>query len=142
VEVVFGNAWNYVMIIFIFSVMIDLTHLPYLLKTKGEIKTKRFGSGSRTRFHEIFGLALFSFLACLFYIFIDHAMVEVAAMCLVLHFSIDFITGKSMPFYPYSKREVFLNIFPYDYRGKILFEVLSTVIVGVFFWLNIVSLVL
>ena len=135
-----GNAWAYIAIIFIFSTAIDLTHVPYLLKTKSNVLKRRFGSESRTRFHEIYGLIILSCIACVFYLFTDRLMVEVATMCIVLHFALDFLAGKSMPFYPYSKTEVFLHLAPYGYRNKILFEVLSTVLLGVLFWLSIPNL--
>ena len=137
-----GNAWNYIFVIFVFSVLIDLTHIPYLLKKKSRVMEERFGSESRTRFHEIYGLAVFSFILCLAFFFFDLAFVSTAALCLLLHFSVDFISGKSMPFYPYSDTEVFLGLMPYGYRNKIAFEVLSTLILGVLFWLRIQSLVL
>lgn len=137
-----GNAWNYILVIFVFSVAIDLTHIPYLLKKRGRIVNERFGSGSRTRFHEMYGLVLFSFLLCIIFFFTGPVLAGIAALCLLLHFSIDFISGKSMPFYPYSDREVFLGMMPYGYRNKIVFEIAATLIFGVLFWLSIGSLVL
>lgn len=139
IDVFFGNAWSYALIIFIFSIFIDFTHLPYLFRVREGVVKKRFGSGSRTRFHEIYGLTLFSALLCISYFFADRIIIEIASTCIVLHFSVDFLAGKSMPFYPYSKREVFLHVLPYGYRKKILFEILSTTLSGVLFWLTITS---
>jgi hypothetical protein len=72
----------------------------------------------------------------------DKMAVEIAAMCIVLHFAVDFLAGKSMPFYPYSKKEVFIHMFPYGYRNKIFFEILCTVFLGVLFWLVTANLTL
>lgn len=142
VDAVFGNAWDYLLLIFLSSVLIDLTHLPYLLKVRGAVVKKRFGSGSRTRFHEMYGLTVFSFILWLSFFLFGRIVAGIAAMCLVLHFAIDFIAGKSMPFYPYSEREVSLGMLPYGYKEKILFETGVTIILGVLFWLKIQSFVL
>jgi len=142
IYVFFGHAWDYILIIFISSVLIDFTHLPYLFRIRKGIIRKRFGAESRTRFHELYGLILFSALLCIFYFFMDKMAVEIAAMCIVLHFAVDFLAGKSMPFYPYSKKEVFIHMFPYGYRNKIFFEILCTVFLGVLFWLVTANLTL
>ncbi len=142
VDVVFGNAWDYLAIIFVFSVLIDLTHLPYLIKVRGGVVEKRFGSGSRTRFHELYGLTLFSFFLCVVFFFLGPVITGISALCLLLHFSLDFISGKSVPLYPYSNKEIFLGMLPYGYRNKVFFEVVFTIILGVMFWLKIQSLVL
>jgi hypothetical protein len=142
VEFITGMAWDYIIVVFLFSVLIDLTHLPYLLKVRRNVVDRRFGSESRTRFHEMYGLIVFSFILCLAFFFFDIIIISIAALCLVLHFSIDFISGKSMPFYPYSNKEVFLGLMPYGYRNKVVFELFSTLIMGVLFWLRIQSFVL
>ncbi len=142
VDIVFGNAFDYLAVVFVFSVLIDITHLPYLLRMRGDVVKERFGSKSRTRFHEMYGLTIFSAIVCLLFLVFDQILTGIIAMCIVLHFAIDFLTGKSMPFYPYSEKEVFLHIFPYGYREKVIFEIFSTVLLGVLFWLRIGSLVL
>lgn len=142
VDFVVGNAWGYAAVILVFSVAIDMTHVPYLMKTGSGVIERRFGSASRTRFHEIYGLTLLSALVCICYLVFPHVAVMIAAMCIVLHFALDFLAGKSMPFYPYSKTEVFLHIFPYGYRNKILFEIALTLSTGVLFWLNTANLLL
>jgi hypothetical protein len=142
IDAIWGNALGYVALIFVFSVLIDVTHLPYIIRVKGKIFKNRFGSASRTKFHEIYGLTLFSVIACLLYFLVNYVIVEIAMMCLVLHFAIDFLAGKSMPFYPFSKKEVFLGILPYEYKNKILFEIASTLLLVVLLWLRLESLVL
>lgn len=142
VDFITGMAWDYIIVVFLFSVLIDLTHLPYLLRVRSGVVDRRFGSESRTRFHEMYGLVMFSFILCVAFFFFDIITTSIAALCLVLHFSIDFISGKSMPFYPYSNKEVFLGMLPYGYRNKVIFEVFSTLTVGVLFWLRIQSFVL
>jgi len=141
-DAVFGNASSYLVIIFVFSVILDFDHLPYLIKNGRAVVKKRFGSESRTRLHEIYGLAVISAISCLLYLLMDKQLVVVAASCLVLHLCIDFLTGKSVPFSPYSKREVIIGISPSGYAKKIVFETATTFILGVLFCLQIASLVL
>jgi hypothetical protein len=142
VEAVLGNAWNNIIIIFIFSILIDIDHLPYLLKVGGGVVKKRFGSEARTRFHEVYGLTLFSVAACVLYFFVNGQILAIALTCVLLHLAVDFLTGKSMPFYPYSKKEIFLGVTPTGYTAKIFFEVSSTMILGVLFWLQTGNLIL
>ncbi|MCK5023614.1 MAG: hypothetical protein KAS04_05550 [Candidatus Aenigmarchaeota archaeon] len=142
IELVFGTAWENIIVIIIASLLIDFTHLPYLMKVKSGVVNERFGSECRTRFHEIYGLAVFSLLLCVIYTFFDPMTTSIAALCLVLHFALDFVAGKSMPFYPYDKTEVLLGLMPYGYKKKILFEVSTTILLGVVFWLKIKSFIL
>lgn len=142
IEIVFGNAWQNLAVILVFSLLIDVTHLPYLIKVKRGVIRKRFGSQGRTRFHEIYGLSVFSAVLSVSYFLYDPVVVKIAVLCLVLHFSLDFVSGKSMPFYPYSKREVFMKMAPYGYREKIIFEAVLTLFLGVIFWLMAGNLIL
>ena len=138
----FGGAWQYLPVILVFSVIIDFDHLPYIIKTGRSVVKKRFGAASRTRLHEIYGLAIFSLVSCALYFFADARLVAFAMGCLALHLCVDFLTGKSIPFRPYSTKEVFLGVSPSGYRNKMLFELTATAILGVLFWLQIASLVL
>lgn len=139
---IFGDVRNYIIIIFIFSILIDIDHLQYLLKVGRGVIKKRFGSEARTRFHEIYGLVLFSAVACAFYFFVEGQILLITITCLISHLAIDFMTGRSVPFNPYSKKEVFLHMSPCGYRNKVLFEAFSTVLLGVLFWLAAPNLLL
>ncbi len=140
IDLVFGNAWTYAPIIFIFSLLIDLDHIPYTLRTGRSLAKKRFGSESRTRFHEMYGLALTSILMSVFYLFLETALVQIIALCLVLHFASDFFLGKTRPFYPVSGKEVFLGFCEQKYR--IPLEAVLTLILGGLVWVSVASLVL
>ncbi len=132
VESVFGNASQYIVQIFVFSNILDLDHIPYLMKVRQDVLHKKFGSASRSRFHELYGLALFSFLIALFSLF-DMKLARVIAISVILHQAGDFLVGKSRPFYPFSKKEVFLGILPE--RLRMFFEVALTSLLGaVFLW--------
>jgi len=140
IELVFGNAWAYAPIIFVFSILIDLDHIPYTLKTGRSLAKKRFGSESRTRFHEMYGLALVSIIISVSSLFLETALVQVIALSLILHLAADFFLGKTRPLYPISKKEVFLGFCEQKYR--IPLETVLTLILGGLVWLNMASFVL
>jgi hypothetical protein len=130
-----GNASNYIIYILIFSTIVDIDHIPYILKVKKNLVHKKFGSESRSRFHELYGLTLFS-LGISIFSFLDIILIKVITLSVVLHYATDFLLGKTRPFYPFSKKEVFLNICPE--RHRIRFEIALTVILGVI-WLSILN---
>ena len=127
-----GNAAQYKWFILAFSTFIDLDHIPYIISIKGDLIRKKFGSASRTRLHELYGLTIFSVAFSIFSFFYDPILAKVMALCIVLHLGIDFIIGRTRPFYPFSKQEVFLRICPDKYR--IPLEIIATLIFGVLVW--------
>jgi len=140
VEIAIGNAWSYVIYIFIFSVILDFDHIGYILREKGKIRHKKFGYESRTRFHELYGLTLISVVLSVLFFFVNFVLVQVVALSFVMHYAVDFLVGKSRPFYPYSNKDVFLHLCPDRYRAPV--EVILTIVLLVVFWFSIQSLVL
>jgi len=140
IDLVFGNAWTYAPIIFVFSLLMDLDHIPYTLRVGKSLAKKRFGSESRTRFHEMYGLALVSVILSISSLFLEPVLVQIISLSLILHFTADFFLGKTRPFYPISKKEVFLGFCEQKYR--IPAETVLTIILGGLVWLSIASLVL
>lgn len=132
---VFGNAYQYAVYILLFSVILDLDHIPYLARTGKKILRKKFGSESRSRFHELYGLTLFSAAASAFPFFLDIALAKVIALSAIAHYAADFLVGKSRPFYPFSKKEVSLGMLPDKYRMH--FEIFLTAILGAILWLSV-----
>lgn len=124
VESVFGNALNYVLIIFISSVIFDLDHISYINRFKHNIFRKKLGSECRTRFHELYGLAVYGVVLSAAFFFFDLRIVQIISVCAILHLATDFLVGRTRPFFPFSKREVFLNILPEKHRMK--FEIITT----------------
>jgi len=137
IESVLGNASSYFIFILVFSIIIDLDHIPYTLKTGKALLRKKFGSESRTRFHELYGLSLLSAGVCLFSVFFGVALMQIIALSLVLHYAADFLLGKTRPFYPFSKKEVFLDIWPDRFR--IPLEIALTLALGAILWLSMIS---
>ncbi len=134
INAVLGNPLNYIGYVLIFSTAIDIDHIPYILNVKKGLLQRKFGSNSRSRFHEIYGLTLFSFAASVIYIF-NPIIAEIIFLSLILHYAADFLLGKTRPFYPFSEKEVFLNLCPQKY--KMHFEIISTIVLIVIVWLTI-----
>jgi len=139
VQIVLGNAFEYIIPIFIFSVILDIDHVRYVLREKGKIKEKRFGYESRTRFHELYGFTIASVLISISFMF-DQMLAQIIGISIILHYAMDFIVGKSRPFYPFSKLDVDIKLC--SDRIREVSEVLLTVILLVFVWLTVPSLVL
>lgn len=135
VEGALGSAYQYSIYILLFSVILDLDHIPYLARTGKKILRKKFGAESRSRFHELYGLTLFSAAASAFSFFLDIALAKVIALSIMVHYAADFLVGKSRPFYPFSKKEVSLGMLPDKYRMH--FEILLTMILGAIIWLSV-----
>ena len=134
IDVVFGNARQYLLLILFFSVVLDIDHIPYTLRTRMQIAKKKFGSECRTRMHELYGITLVAAGLGAAYFFVDIMLVQVAAASLMLHYMADFVLGKSRPFYPFSDREVFLGC---PDKLRIPFEVVMTIILGWYLWMSI-----
>lgn len=132
-----GNAQNYIAYIAFFSVILDIDHIPYILKVKKNLVHKKFGSESRSRFHELYGITICSLAISASYLFLDLALTKVIALSLILHYAADFLLGKTRPFYPFSRKEVFLGICPEKFRVPV--EITLTSILAVIFWLTMIS---
>ncbi len=140
ISLVFGidpdSAYVIPVIIF-FSIILDLDHLPYIIKNfKSVIRYLHFGSESRTRSHELIGLAISS-LVFSFALLIspNKYLVQVALMCLILHYLVDYVIGRTRPLYPYNKTEVFLYFFK-TRKTRFILEGLLTIIFGGIFFLS------
>lgn len=136
VDSIFGNASQYIIQIFIFSNILDLDHIPYLLRVKHGVFRRKFGSESRSRFHELYGLAVISFLMAIFSLF-DMKLAKIIAISVILHHAGDFLVGRSRPFYPFSTKEVFLGMLPESRR--IFFEAALTPLLGAIFLWNLLG---
>ncbi|TAL55684.1 MAG: hypothetical protein EPN86_03185 [Nanoarchaeota archaeon] len=137
VSLVFGVTQRDIWVIVLFSVILDLDHLPYIIKNlKTVIRYLHFGSGSRTTSHELIGLTFFSIIAATALIVIrDKRIVQIAILCLILHYAIDFIIGRTRPLHPYSKTEVFLQFYK-TRRQRFVLEALLTIAFGGIFFLS------
>ncbi len=136
VQSVFGVQESDLWVIIIFSIILDFDHLPYVLKNlKTVVRYLHFGSASRTRSHELIGLAFFSLLFCFaLLLFTNRRIVQIALLCLMLHYIADFLIGRTRPLYPYTKTEVFLHFY-HSRRTRFLLEAILTIAFGGIFFL-------
>ena len=133
----FGLDQSAIPLILVFSLLPDLDHIPYIARNYGKIlSTGKFGVELRTPFHELFGLCTVALALLVGSFFIDRLIVAIAAMCIILHYTLDFIIGVSRPLSPFSSDEVFLSYFRIR-KVRIATEIVITVIAGWLFWLRI-----
>lgn len=135
VELVFQNAKEYWMIILISSTFLDIDHLFYILENKRKIFKNKFGAKSRSFLHEFYGMFIFSTLLSALYFIFSADIVKIFSLSLMLHYALDFIIGRSRPFYPYSKREI--RILPISYNFRTFLEIILTIFCSIFF-LNLI----
>lgn len=133
----FGDVRAYLSLILLFSVLLDLDHLPYMAKFGRKIIKRKFGPESRSRFHELYGLTIVSVFLSVLSIFADIFVIKIVAFSIILHYAFDFIFGKTRPFYPFSKEEVFTGICPEKLRVPA--EIILTGTFAVIFWLTMIS---
>jgi hypothetical protein len=132
----FGIGWEYAPIIFVFSIVLDLDHIPYFFRQFKGLRTFiHIGVSSRSRFQELYGLTAISMLASIGYFFFNRTLLKVIMLCMVLHFTLDFLAGHTRPLYPYSKDEVFLSVFK-TFRTRAFVEAFLTILLGVILWLS------
>jgi len=138
VSLIFGQKPELIPIVAFFSIMLDLDHLPYVIKNfRSVLRYLRFGSVSRTRSHELFGLAIVSSIILFISFFYRNLIIlQIILLCIILHYTIDFLIGHSRPFNPYSKQEVFLRFYS-TLKQRVLIEMTSTIIAVIVFWLMI-----
>ncbi len=106
----------------LFSVFPDFDHIPYL---KRALRTGRFGVESRSLLHELVGFVL---------VVTGSLVVKVVYSPLFLlafsggigHFVVDFLTRPSRPLYPFSGKEVDLNLYPRGLREMFVCDAILT----------------
>lgn len=114
----------------IFSTIIDLDHIRYILKEGLGIFKKRFGAKSRTIFHDFLGLAIFSWIFSIIFFLPYRAFLflEASILSVILHLTVDFLVGKARPLHPFSFVETgFLSL---SFRAKVALEIFLTLAFG------------
>ena len=107
----------------IFSVFPDFDHIPYLEKA---FKTRRFGVESRSPLHELVGLALVLSGSLVVKVVYSHLFL-LTLSCGLSHFIVDFLTRPCRPLYPFSKKEVDLNLYPRGLKEMFVCDMILTV---------------
>ncbi len=121
----------------IFSTIIDVDHVRYIIREWRGILKKRFGAKSRTIFHDFLGLAIFSWIfSIIFFLpYREFLFLEASILSVILHLAVDFLAGKAHPLQPFSFVET--CFFAISARAKIILEISLTVVFGgvfLFLW--------
>lgn len=122
------------LVIFLSSTLLDLDHFAYLARNWRKLKFgRRVGPDFHSRMHEMVGLVTFSLLFLLLWLFFGVVSARVAALCVILHLTVDFMTGRMRPFRPFSNEILYLT--NWRTKRKILFDLAATAVLGAFFWM-------
>lgn len=110
--------------IFIFSNLPDIDHIPHYLKNLKSFRHKALHIDVRSRFHELYGVVLVLLVLGGIILFKDEhsVMIEIALICLILHYVVDFLTGSTRPFYPYSTKQFKLVNWYRTFKERIIIE--------------------
>ena len=101
----------------------DLDHISHI---SNAARTGRFGPGSRSRFHELYGLSLISVL------FVPVALLRHELLFLyyplLSHYLADFLTRPTRPLYPVNSAEMHGSIYPRSFFWMSFADVLVTLV--------------
>jgi ABC-type multidrug transport system permease subunit len=109
------------------SVITDLDHVLHL---RTAMKTHRFKSESRSRWHELPGL-LVAMTVSTIVMFFSASLGRALLIGFVSHYFLDLLTRPTRPFYPLSERIVFLGLAPRNLKKLTAYDTVLTVIMGV-----------
>ena len=115
------------MITSIASIFTDLDHISHL---RVALKTRRFKSETRTRWHELPGLLLAMSIS-LTIMFFSATVGRLLLIGFVSHYFLDILTRPTRPFYPLSEKVVFLGLAPRNLKKLTAYDTIITVIMGV-----------
>lgn len=102
-----------------------LPDFDYLFKF-GQEKKIKFDMRTKSRFHELFGLLVFS-VVILFASLIDKLYLFLI-FPLLSHYIMDYLTRPMRPFNPFSKQSIFLEIYPRSFRKVLAADIMITLI--------------
>jgi hypothetical protein len=109
------------------AVMTDLEHISHL---RTALKTRRFKSETRTRWHELTGLLL-AMSTSLIVTFFSADVGKLFLIGFVSHYFLDLLTRPTRPLYPLSEQMVFLGLAPRNLKKLTAYDIVITVIMGV-----------
>lgn len=125
------NANEWLVPIVIFSIIVDLDHWPGVISIlSGPARGKKIDPHMfncevlRSAAHEIPGTILLLLLIfTLGLLGVNQTLLKIAAIGIVMHFIVDFLTCQTRPLYPFSDRKVCL--FFDTYRKRIISELVA-----------------
>jgi len=121
-----------VLVGFAFAVFPDLDHFPHLKKA---FKSGRFGAQSRSTIHELTGIIVVV-VAALIVNLVYPSLFFAALACGLSHFVVDFLTRPFRPLYPFSDKEVHLNLYPTELRKMFICDTILTAALGTIYMIT------
>lgn len=125
------NETGYIIWALIFSGMLDLDHLFYLVRDrKSYARTGYVGHlhHARSPLHELPGIILWGVVALLIRLF-DPTLATIFFLSILIHLCEDFFAGIAFPFNPFDKTE--MALFEHTKKGKIIINSAVIIISGV-----------
>lgn len=101
------------------GVLPDLDHLSHIPKA---LKTLRFGSASRSRFHELYGLSVITILLAM----LPAGIMPALFFPPLSHYLLDFFTRETRPFYPRDRTELYVGWYPKGLKMRTLSDIILT----------------
>ena len=109
------------------AVITDLDHLAHL---RTALKTHRFKSETRSRWHELPGL-LAAMTASVAVMLFSESLGRSLLIGFVSHYFLDLLTRPTRPFYPVSEKIVFLGLAPRNLKKLTAYDAVLTATFGV-----------
>lgn len=106
-----------------------ITDLDHILHLRTAMKTYRFKSETRSRWHELPGLMLAMIISTII-MFFSAPLGRSFLIGFVSHYFLDLLTRPTRPFYPLSERVIFLGLAPTNLKKLTAYDALLTVILG------------
>ena len=130
---------KYIWIIVLFSIIIDIDHVPGYLRVaklpkaqRGKLTTQQIIDMFRTNLQEpVTFIIIGIILLALYLVGIWHAVLFILGMTLLLHWIVDFLTVHTRPLSPFSKKVV--NFFFDTKFQRLVSEIVLTIIITVLF---------
>jgi hypothetical protein len=94
------------------------------------MKTRRFKSETRSRWHELSGLLVAMSISITVMLF-SASLGRSLLIGFVSHYFLDFLTRPTRPFYPLNEKVVFLGLAPRNLKKLTAYDTVLTVILGV-----------
>jgi hypothetical protein len=131
---------KYLLPIIIFSIIIDIDHIPIYLKkiftSRESIIKIPYNNTLRMPIQEPIGIIIIEMILLLLYLFgIKHIILLIASLSILIHWLIDFLTVPTCPLYPISTKEI--TLFYKTKKSRVKLEIILTIISVILFALTI-----
>lgn len=118
----FSSDPSLIILAVFFGILPDLDHLPHLARA---MKTGRFGSQARSKYHELYGLAIASIAAAAAH-YINPTLAPIIFLPYLAHQLMDYLTRPTRPFNPADDTEVHMELYPKSLIGLTIADTIVT----------------